>query len=128
MDKTLQQCKDEVAQKYGHESWDKLLNLSPTWEYDEVSELYASQFKPSGAVPVVDKPDFEKMGRDYAEQFKTAECLEYVRADAATAMAKKVWNDHVVPLHDRVKELEEENKAFKHVNKVIKETYGPKPS
>jgi hypothetical protein len=45
--KTLQECKDEVATRYGHTNWDQLSSLSPTWEYDEAAELYASQFKSS---------------------------------------------------------------------------------
>lgn len=43
--KTHQECKDEVAKKYGHDSWERLQNLNPTWEYDEAAELYAQQFK-----------------------------------------------------------------------------------
>ena len=45
--KTLQECKDEVAIKYGYEMWNDLQysGLFTEKYTDEAAELYASQFK-----------------------------------------------------------------------------------
>lgn len=48
--------------------------------------------------PSSERPDFEKMAREYAEKFKTGEWFENIRIEAGKDMGERIWNDYVVPL------------------------------
>lgn len=48
--------------------------------------------------PSSERPDFEKMAREYAEKFKTGEWFENIRIEAGKDMGERIWNNHVIPL------------------------------
>lgn len=115
---TLQECKDQVAEKHYYSEWSKLCpngNLEgvPDKWIDEVAELYASQFK-SQSEAQTEKPDFEQLAVDYTRAFEQG--------------CEIIWDKYVSPLQARVKELEFSYKSIEGVyiaaekhNEILKE-------
>lgn len=126
--KTLQECKDEVARNFNYPLWGNVINdlyeggLSPelfSFYEREVDALYALQWKQEPYIcdgkenrSPVEKPDFEKMAFNWpwlknGIEINSKEDAMRLIFDLSTFIGNQVWNDYVLPLQARIKELEQ---------------------
>lgn len=108
--KTLQQCQKEVAAKHG--LGEQLVTGHKVSYFDEATQMYASQFKPSAPEPApvdVEKPDFDDMAAEYFSKttFVDDDAMNHALYRYSQG-AERIWKDHVLPLHSIIKSKEEE--------------------
>jgi hypothetical protein len=126
--KSLQECKDEIARKYGYENWQSVdfyqidaMNETKAGEIDaehflldEAAELYASQFRSSlpKEEPEVEKPELNDDQDDIEQEFQKVFLTFPQMLNPLYQKMKQLRNDKEIISNKIAKQIGEDTKAI----------------